>query len=109
MKAFGAIGGHFGAIQEGKLDPENHSGAVLSVFWSLFGAPKGLYHILKECVGPCQTGGDCGEPLGAIGGHLGPFWRPQLEILIVLALLIWYCSECVLVTLIVGPVDLVLF
>ena len=58
--------GHFGAIKEENLDPENHSGAVLSVFWPLFWAQKGLYHIQWECIGPCWTGGDSGGPFGAI-------------------------------------------
>ena len=49
---FEAILGHFGVIKEENLDPENHSGAVLSVFRPLFWAQKGLYHIQWECIGP---------------------------------------------------------
>ena len=71
-----------------KLDPENHSGAVLSVFWSLFGAPKATYHILEECVGPCWTGGDCGKPLGPFGRYYRAQFRDFDSF---------------------GPVDLVLF
>ena len=75
--------GHFGAIKEENLDPENHSGAVLSVFWPLFWAQKGLYHIQWECIGPCWTGGDSGGPFGAIWGHFGGIIGPHLEILTV--------------------------
>ena len=32
--------GHFGAIKEENLDPENHSGAILSVFGPFFGPQR---------------------------------------------------------------------
>ena len=69
MGPLGAILGNLGAIQEEKRHPQNHSGAVLSVFWPLFWVPKDLYHILGQCVGPCWTSANYWELFGVIWGN----------------------------------------
>ena len=66
MEPFWAILGHCGAIEGENMDPENHSGAVLSVFWPLFWPQMALI-----IYGGCVL-----DPAGlvvTVGGHLGPF------------------------------------